>query len=138
MGFGRHSGHLRAQVAQVGRQVRVPPCAHHRTQRARTVTDQLAQRPQGCVRRVRAHGSDQFHEEIGTSTVGSFGLLILSTTGIPIPSPVYTRKLDEDFMDGISSPERSERDFRRRRRRRWRQTATAAAAAGKERRGEEE
>ncbi|KZV39076.1 hypothetical protein F511_30449 [Dorcoceras hygrometricum] len=35
-----------------------------------------------------APGSDQFYEEIGTSTVGGFGLLIRSTTGIPIPSPV--------------------------------------------------
>ncbi|KZV33865.1 hypothetical protein F511_24499 [Dorcoceras hygrometricum] len=45
--------------------------------------------------------------------VGGFGLIIRSTTGIPIPSPVCTRKLDEDFTDRISSPERSERDFRR-------------------------
>ncbi|KZV58529.1 hypothetical protein F511_19469 [Dorcoceras hygrometricum] len=57
-----------------------------------------------------APGSDQCHEEIDTSTVGGFGLLIRSTTGIPIPSPVCTRKLDEDFTDGISSPEWSERD----------------------------
>ncbi|KZT76678.1 hypothetical protein F511_46297 [Dorcoceras hygrometricum] len=64
-----------------------------------------------CNAHRDAPGSDQFHEEIGTSTVGGFGLLIRSTTGIPIPSPVYTRKLDEDFTDGISSPERSERDF---------------------------
>ncbi|KZV53523.1 putative LRR receptor-like serine/threonine-protein kinase [Dorcoceras hygrometricum] len=63
-----------------------------------------------------APGSDQFHEEIGTSTVGGFGLLIRSTTGIPIPSPVCTRKLDEDFTNGISSLEWSEQDFRRRRR----------------------
>ncbi|KZV42981.1 hypothetical protein F511_22905 [Dorcoceras hygrometricum] len=62
-----------------------------------------------------APGSDQFHEEIGTSTVGGFGLLIRSTIGIPIPSPVCTIKLDEDFTDRISSPERSEQDFRRRR-----------------------
>ncbi|KZV30183.1 hypothetical protein F511_04222 [Dorcoceras hygrometricum] len=67
-----------------------------------------------------APGSDKFHEEIGTSTAGGFDLLIRSTTGIPIPSPVCTRKLDEYFKDGISLPKRSERDFLRRR----------AAAAG--------
>ncbi|KZV53975.1 hypothetical protein F511_37038 [Dorcoceras hygrometricum] len=72
-----------------------------------------------------APGSDQFYEEIGTSTVGGFVLIIRSTTGIRIPSSVCTRKLDEDFMDGISSPERSERDFRRRRR-----AAEASAAGG--------
>ncbi|KZV58150.1 hypothetical protein F511_02743 [Dorcoceras hygrometricum] len=82
-----------------------------------------------CTR--RAPGSDKFHEKIGTSTVGDFGLLIRSMTGIPIPSPVCTRKLDEDFTDGISSPERSERDFRRRRR----QAAAAATDVGEERRG---
>ncbi|KZV37627.1 Cysteine-rich receptor-like protein kinase [Dorcoceras hygrometricum] len=79
-----------------------------------------------------APGSDQFHEEIGTSTVGGFGILIRSTIGIPIPSLLCTRKLDEDFTDGVSSPERSERDFRRRRRR---QQRAATAAAEKERRG---
>ncbi|KZV17973.1 hypothetical protein F511_40815 [Dorcoceras hygrometricum] len=62
-----------------------------------------------------APGSDQFHEEIGTSTVGCVGLLIRSTTGIPIPSPVCTRRHDDDFTDGISSPKQSEQVRRRRR-----------------------
>ncbi|KZV58528.1 hypothetical protein F511_19468 [Dorcoceras hygrometricum] len=79
----------------------------------------------------RAPGSDQFYEEIGTSIVGGFCLLIWSTTGIPIPSPVCTRKLDEDFTDGISSPERSERYFRRQRRRR---RQAASEAGGRRRR----
>ncbi|KZV20494.1 hypothetical protein F511_34751 [Dorcoceras hygrometricum] len=61
-----------------------------------------------CMSAEEEPGSDQFHEEIGTSTVGCVGLLIRSTTGIPIPSSVCTRKHDEDFTDGISSPERSE------------------------------
>ncbi|KZV35764.1 protein HOTHEAD-like, partial [Dorcoceras hygrometricum] len=82
----------------------------------------------------RAPGSDQFHEEIGTSTVGGFGLLIRSTTGIQIPSLVCTRKVDEDFTDGISSTERSKQDFRRRRA--TTAAATAAAWGGEERKEE--
>ncbi|KZV33895.1 hypothetical protein F511_28054 [Dorcoceras hygrometricum] len=78
----------------------------------------------------KAPGSEQFHEEIGTSTVGGFGLLIRSTTGIPIPSSVCTRKLDEDFTDGISSSERSGGG----RRLRWR--AATAAWEGEERKEE--
>ncbi|KZV17398.1 squamosa promoter-binding-like protein 5-like [Dorcoceras hygrometricum] len=42
-------------------------------------------------------GSDQFHEEIGTSTVGDFGLLIRSTIGIPIPLPVCNKKTRRRF-----------------------------------------
>ncbi|KZV32472.1 hypothetical protein F511_16524 [Dorcoceras hygrometricum] len=73
-----------------------------------------------CARRVRtpcttcarqrseAPGSDQFHEEIGTSTVGGFGLLIWSTTGIPISSPICTRKLDE--IPRTESPRRNGRN----------------------------
>ncbi|KZV56692.1 hypothetical protein F511_40181 [Dorcoceras hygrometricum] len=74
-------------------------------------------------------GSDHFHEEIGTSTVGYVGLLIRSTIGIPIPSSVCTRKHDEDFTDGISSPERSEQVRRRRRR------AATVTWGGEERKG---
>ncbi|KZV38097.1 hypothetical protein F511_36114 [Dorcoceras hygrometricum] len=69
----------------------------------------------------QAPGSDQFHEKIGTSTVGGCRLLIWSTTGFSIPSSVCTRKHDEDFTDGISSSRRSDQVRRRRR---------AAAAAG--------
>ncbi|KZV30792.1 hypothetical protein F511_34570 [Dorcoceras hygrometricum] len=56
----------------------------------------------------QAPGSDQFHEEIGTSTVGGCLLLIRSTTGITTPSSVCTTKLDESFTDGISSSRWSE------------------------------
>ncbi|KZV46137.1 hypothetical protein F511_29099 [Dorcoceras hygrometricum] len=83
------------------------------------------------LRVTQVPGSDQFHKEIGTSTVGGFSILIRSMTGIPIPSPVCTRKLDEDFVDEISPPERSEQDFRRRR------SAASAAAWGGEERKEE-
>ncbi|KZV54267.1 hypothetical protein F511_27019 [Dorcoceras hygrometricum] len=75
---------------------------------------------------VYAPGSDQFYEEIGTSTVGCVGLLIRSKIGISIPSSVCTRKHDEDFTDGISSPERSEQVRRR----------AAPAWGGEERKGE--
>ncbi|KZV41320.1 hypothetical protein F511_16779 [Dorcoceras hygrometricum] len=59
-------------------------------------------------RRRRAADVRRFHEEIGTSMVGSFGLLIRSTTGIPIPSPVCTRKHDE--ISRKESPRRNGRN----------------------------
>ncbi|KZV21963.1 hypothetical protein F511_41455 [Dorcoceras hygrometricum] len=77
-------------------------------QRRRRGNERRGEERKNKLRRFLAPGSDQFYEEIGTSTVGGFDLLIRSTTGISIPSPVCTRKLDDDFTDGISLPERSE------------------------------
>ncbi|KZV18175.1 hypothetical protein F511_21765 [Dorcoceras hygrometricum] len=109
----------RASGAEVGARCRAAPCstcahgcrsacavacatgAHPLPHAGRTLANGGAER---CARRcwakkLFAPGFDQFHEEIGTSTVG----------GWRSPNPVHgTRKRDESFTDGISSSRWSE------------------------------
>ncbi|KZV48023.1 tropomyosin alpha-4 chain [Dorcoceras hygrometricum] len=66
--------------------------------------------------------------KLALQRLNSYGLLIRSTTGISIPSPIYTRKPTK--VSRTKSPRRNGRNkFRRRRR-----AATAAARGGEERR----
>ncbi|KZV49493.1 hypothetical protein F511_30107 [Dorcoceras hygrometricum] len=103
-------------------------CTHKPAQRARTpcVTCSHGYRPAHATPCRYAPSSDQFHEEIGTSTVDRLDRrLIPSMIRISTPSPVCTRKPTK--FSQTESPRRDGGNkFRRRHRRR---VATAAAMA---------